>query len=355
MVRSALFAALKGILIGVVATTLFGAVLVPSGMYLTRLVSGEGLTFEAAGSRVTTDTPITKIASSEETRVAGRLARTELSETEITDQGPDHFDVNVAMVMTRDLAELGPRVAGSDVEHEAFDLLEERLETLGYLVARQTVPIPGGVSYNLIVERAGRTNRVLVLGAHVDSKDPSPGANDNASGCGVVYALAKSLKEVETDATIRFIFFGAEEVVGSKPDDHHFGSRHYVSLLSQTEKDRIAGMLSVDMVGYGTSFVVRTMQKGPQTMMQATLDHADLFEYPLTFLKDEGSAGWSDYEAFEHAGIPAAWVEWRDDPYYHTERDVYSHVSSARVRTTGELLAGLAVMLTEDDLLALQE
>jgi len=41
----------------------------------------------------------------------------------------------------------------------------------------------------------------------------------------------------------------------------------------------------------------------------------------MPYLRDPGESGWSDHEAFELAGIPAAWIEWRDDPVYHTAAD----------------------------------
>jgi Zn-dependent M28 family amino/carboxypeptidase len=171
----------------------------------------------------------------------------------------------------------------------------------------------------------------------------------------VLVALAEAFADVETDATIRFVFFGAEEVVGSSPDDHHFGSRHYVQRLSDSEKARIAGMFSVDMVGVGPDFHVRTMQKGPMSLADATLQHAERYDYPLTYLKDAGSYGWSDHEPFENAGIPATWIGWREDPYYHTAKDTYPHVDAKKVRSTGELLAGFLIAQDEEDLKGLRD
>lgn len=295
-----------------------------------------------------------KLASAERTASASLVATSPMDIIVAEDPGPDLFDVDIAMDVVQELSALGPRVAGSSAEATAFALLETRLQDMGYAVSYQTVTIPGGTSKNLIVERTGRTNEVLVLGAHVDSKHPSPGANDNATGCGVLVALAQAFKGTETDATLRFCFFGAEEIVGSDPSDHHFGSRHYVESLSPAEKERIAGMVSVDMVGVGPDFVVRTMQKGPMSLSEALLHHADLFEYPLSYLKDSES-GQSDHEPFENAGIPAAWLEWRDDPYYHTSKDTASHVDEKKVRMTGELVAGFISMLDEEELADLRK
>ncbi len=49
-------------------------------------------------------------------------------------------------------------------------------------------------------------------------------------------------------------------------------------------------------------------------------------------------------------GTPAVWLEWRQDPYYHTARDTYAHCKPALVRRTGEMLLGFLYKLTESDL-----
>ena len=309
--------------------------------------------FEAAELRSEVATKTVSTGTSVAIGVAGA---TPLEVTELPDAGELYFDTDVAMSVIKELTDLGPRRAGSEAEAAAFDALQARLEAAGYAVSRQTVPIPGGkTTQNVIAERAGRTDQVLVLGAHVDTKPPSLGGNDNASGCGVLIAMAEAFADLPTDATLRFIFFGAEEISGDTPEEHHFGSRYYVDTLSGAEKSRIAGMLSVDMVGYGPDFHSRTMQKGPQSLSDAVLEYGRKSGYPITFKKDPGRSGWSDHEAFEFAGIPAAWIEWRDDPVYHTAGDTYSHVQRSRVQMTGELLTGFVLSLTEADLAALSD
>lgn len=81
------------------------------------------------------------------------------------------------------------------------------------------------------------------------------------------------------------------------------------------------GMVSVDMIGYGPDFVVRTMGSGPQTMRYLLLADAKRQGLSASYLADPGPSGWSDHESFELAGIPTAWIEWRDDPVYHTTGD----------------------------------
>ena len=69
----------------------------------------------------------------------------------------------------------------------------------------------------MIARKAGASTRVLVLGAHLDSKPPAPGANDAATGVGALLAMAEVLADTADDATVEFAFFGSEEIFGADP------------------------------------------------------------------------------------------------------------------------------------------
>jgi Zn-dependent M28 family amino/carboxypeptidase len=253
-----------------------------------------------------------------------------------------------AMGHIKVIAGFGPRKAGGSAERKTADYVASQLQSYGYTVTFQTVTLPGGLtSRNVIAEKPGTSSQVLVIGGHMDSKYPSPGANDNASGVAVTLELARVLAMAEgTAPTVRFIGFAAEEIAGATPTDHHFGSRQYVAALSSAGKARIESMLSVDMVGYGTTFNVRNLQKAPMTTVKSLRAWGAYCGQPLPYLMDFGRSGWSDHEAFEFAGIPVAWLEWRDDPVYHTTRDTYGHVQPDRVARTGRLLRGWVLNLT---------
>jgi len=250
------------------------------------------------------------------------------------------FPFAIAMGHVRVLADdIGPRPGGSDAEGEAADYVADLLESYGYEVAIESVPMPSGPdSRNVVAQKAGESGRVVVIGAHIDTKGDSPGANDNGTGVGIVLVLAQELADRETVATFRFEFYGAEERPGDDPDAHHFGSRHRVASLGEEELDRIAGMICVDMVGYGPAFHVRSMQRGPFTLVEDILGFAEDREVAVTFRRDPGATGWSDHEAYELTGIPVAWLEWRDDPYYHSPGDDLAHVQQEKVRIAGQLV-----------------
>lgn len=251
------------------------------------------------------------------------------------------FDNNRSMAHVRAITAFGARGAGGVAEHNALDYVAAQLAGWGYTVTTPTVMLPGGhTTRNVIAERVGTRPEVLLLGGHIDTKSPSPGGNDNASGVATVLELARLLAGTTSTPTVRFMAFGAEEIAGATADDHHFGSRQYVAALSTAERAQIHGMVSVDMVGYGSVFNVRSLGTGPQTAVASLRQRAWYVGQALPYLRDPGRYGWSDHEGFERAGIPAAWLEWREDPVYHTTRDTAAHVQPSRVRATGRLLRG---------------
>jgi Zn-dependent M28 family amino/carboxypeptidase len=87
-------------------------------------------------------------------------------------------------------------------------------------------------SENVIAETTtGRTDRVVVSGAHLDSVIEGPGINDNGSGSAALIELAQSLRNAKTKNKIRFVWFSAEE-------SGLLGSEAYVASLPRASGRR---------------------------------------------------------------------------------------------------------------------
>ncbi|MEU6867866.1 M28 family metallopeptidase [Streptomyces sp. NPDC046876] len=101
---------------------------------------------------------------------------------------------------------------------------------------------------NVIAEtRGGRADRVVTVGAHLDSVKEGPGINDNGSGSAGLLEVALKLAE-ETKGKgkqpankVRFAWWSAEEL-------GLLGSEHYVAQLSAQQKKDIALYLNFDMI-----------------------------------------------------------------------------------------------------------
>ena len=71
---------------------------------------------------------------------------------------------------------------------------------------------PAVPTQNVIAEtRGGDPNKVIVVGAHLDSVGTGPGINDNGSGSAALLEFAKELRGVYPKNKIRFVWFSAEE------------------------------------------------------------------------------------------------------------------------------------------------
>lgn len=73
---------------------------------------------------------------------------------------------------------------------------------------------------------SGNNDKVVMVGAHLDSVEAGPGIQDNGSGSASILEIAKNMANVPNK--VRFAWFGAEEL-------GEVGSNFYVSRLSEDE------------------------------------------------------------------------------------------------------------------------
>jgi Zn-dependent M28 family amino/carboxypeptidase len=163
-------------------------------------------------------------------------------------------------------------------------------------------------SENVIAQTdTGRTDRVVVSGAHLDSVIEGAGINDNGSGSAAQLEVALQMAElgIEPVNQVRFIWFGAEEA-------GLVGSAYYVSQLTKRELKNIAVMLNFDMVGSpnpgwfvydgDASDTASTGSTGSGVVEDVFVD---FFESIGRQTEPTAFDGRSDYDAFVAAGIPA--------------------------------------------------
>lgn len=180
------------------------------------------------------------------------------------------------------------------------------------------------VSENVIATRPGRGAEILVVGAHLDSVDGSPGANDNASGSAVVLELARALAGVPTSAELRFILFGAEE-------NGLIGSRAYVQRLSDAERGRMVGMINLDMVGIDIRF---SAAGAPRLSAPAREKAAELGR---SLPEATNAGGGSDHASFARVGVPTLFLFTGIDENYHKPTDLARYIQPETLQLVGEI------------------
>ena len=135
------------------------------------------------------------------------------------------------------------------------DYIESALTAHGYAVGRQTYSCYGKSVSNLIAEKTGTDQGVVILGAHYDTVPGTPGADDNASAVAGLLELARLFKETSTQKTLFFVAFVNEEppCFGS----YHMGSMVYAKHLRE-QGISVDVMISLEMIGYFTKEPIQT-------------------------------------------------------------------------------------------------
>jgi len=233
------------------------------------------------------------------------------------------------------LSAIGPRVAGGANERTAAAYIEDAFREAGYEPRTQQFSLRrGGQSANVVVSKAGESSRVIIVGAHYDSQAPGPGADDNASGVGVMLEIAAALTDAPVPYSLRFVAFGAEES-GLR------GSRHFVSTMDSEAIANAVAMINVDSVTAGDiAYVYGTEGEAGMirdwVLSRASADGLDIRtqdgsnpEYPAGTTCD-----CSDHAPFGEAGIQYAYFE--STNWALGDRDGYTQVDT-RFGEDGEI------------------
>ena len=156
---------------------------------------------------------------------------------------------------------IGSRPAGGRGERRAHSYAADRFRAAGLTVTTPSFGVPGrGRSRNVIGALDTPRDCLTILMAHTDSVPPGLGANDNASGVGVLIGLAPKLAGLDPTCDVWLVATGAEErvVIGT---GYHVGAAELVKTVkSQGRGGDLRFALSVDMVGRGKRFYLRSPQ-----------------------------------------------------------------------------------------------
>jgi Zn-dependent M28 family amino/carboxypeptidase len=178
--------------------------------------------------------------------------------------------------------------------------------------------------------------KTIVFSAHYDhlgrmGKDTYfPGANDNASGCSMLFYLADYFKNHPSKYNLVFIAFAGEEA-------GLIGSNYYVQNPLFPLKD-IRFLVNLDIMGSGEEGI---------TAVNATLFPKE-FELLtrinkkkkyLKAIKSRGPAANSDHYFFTEAGVPAFFIyTMGSNKNYHDVFDKYESLTFSAFENIGNLI-----------------
>ncbi|PRP93188.1 Aminopeptidase YwaD precursor [Enhygromyxa salina] len=143
---------------------------------------------------------------------------------------------------------IGPGDAGTSTLDAAAAYLRQQWTAQGYEVHAQAYTVGEQQVENLFVRVPGRSPALVVVGAHYDTCDGNPGADDNASGVAALLELSRRLAATEPERTLHLVAFANEEPPYFK-DPQTMGSAVHARALRE-QGEEVEAMLSLESIGY---------------------------------------------------------------------------------------------------------
>ena len=256
--------------------------------------------------------------------------------TDVLQARVDRFDGASAFAFLRWQVALGPRPAGSAASRR----LAERL--------RRDIPdgrfqaVPGGLRNVIGTVRGRDPSRVVIVGAHYDTKDIPGfvGANDGASATAAVRELARSVRPRTLRPTVVFIFFDGEESPRGSPPGRFQADGLRGSKVAAPAYRGAEAMILLDFVGDKDLSIPREANSNVRLWYQLR-QAAGRVGAGSTFPPRASSGVLDDHIPFLQAGVPSINLIDFDFACWHRQCDDLSAVSERSVDRVGETIREL--------------
>lgn len=276
---------------------------------------------------------------------------------------PPNFNADTAYAYIKKQVDFGPRVPGSSAHAKCADWLTNTLKKQGLdvIVQTETAKTFDGKQFrlkNIIAQFKPEVADRVLLCAHwdarpfadSDTKDkdkPIDGADDGASGVGVLLAIADALKQTPANIGVDIILFDIEDY-GSNGDMESWclGSQHWSANPHKQGYTARYGIL-LDMVGSkGATFPkeANSVAYAPSIVTKVWNAAAQL-GYSNYFIDETISfVGVDDHIYVNKAGIPCIDIIHYDKkeqgfgPHHHTHADNISIIDTATLKAVGQTL-----------------
>lgn len=280
------------------------------------------------------------------------------------------FDGKGAFELTRQQCDFGPRVPGSTAHERCADWLMTTLRASCDSVILQTGTVQTaaegkiGIKNIIGIINPEASQRLLLL-AHWDTrpwadndpddanhKKPVMGANDGASGVGVLLQLARQLKADSISLGVDIVLVDAEDMgVDDNEDSWGLGTQYWVAHPHVPGYKPLFGIL-LDMVGSANATFGREYYS-----MQFASGFVDLVWNNAAgshFINVQGGAVTDDHVFVNRAGIPCIdIIDMRSDsptgfcPEWHTIDDTIGHIDQATLTEVGQTLLNVIASLQQ--------
>ena len=297
------------------------------------------------------------------------------STAQATVVAPD-FDADSAYAFVAMQTRAGVRTPGSAGHDRVGDMLSDALRAYGadtVIEQRATVSQVDGSTMpvrNIFGSFNSAATRRLLLLAHYDTRPwadadadpanhrkPIDGANDGASGVGVLLEIARHIGANAPAVGIDILFTDSEDSGIDAPEDADqatqrqyelswcLGTQHFVRNLPYNAGNVPEAAILLDMVGARDAvfrYEYFSMQSAPQ-LMRRVWDNAAKAGYGARFINEMGGAVNDDHVHLIGFGIPAIDIieighpaTGSFNPTWHTLQDNLQNIDPATLKAVGQ-------------------
>jgi acetylornithine deacetylase/succinyl-diaminopimelate desuccinylase-like protein len=228
---------------------------------------------------------------------------------------------------------------------EVRSYLSSLLESQGLEPLRQPYRENGENVYSLLPSTTG-SDEYIVVGAHFDTGNRSPGASDNATGCAVVLAVAQHLVSLPArDRNVFLVLFDEEE-------RGLVGSRAFAEMLASDGR-KVVAVHTIDQMGWDGdgdgAFELEIPYDGALDLYRQVAE-ATGFSGQIHVTEESGS----DHSAFRRQGMAAVGLteEYRNGdttPHIHRPTDTWDTVDFEYLATVTRLVQATITVLVGTD------
>lgn len=276
------------------------------------------------------------------------------------------FDADSAYRNVETLAGFGPRVPNTEAHRRTGDWLAAEMRRYGWNVTEQKARLKAfdGTmlnARNIFAQLNPEKDDRLLLLAHWDSRpwadqDPDParrgepvvGANDGASGVGVLLEAARQLALRNSDAAVDILFVDAEDWGAEDDEDSWALGTKYFAEHPPVAGYRPLQAILLDMVGspdarFGVEYF---SQESNPMLLRQVWNNAMALGHDRYFHGGFGGAVTDDHVQLISHGIPSIdIIDYRYspdyqgfDPVWHTTFDDMRNISRETLGAVGETI-----------------
>lgn len=306
---------------------------------------------------------------------AGKSARNADTETPPAEapsvEAPD-FNADSAYSHIKRQVEFGPRVPGTPTHAAAADYIARSLRSCGAdTLMEQRATVTDGLGNPMAIRNifarfnTSAPSRILLV-AHYDTRPwadaesdeslhntPIPGANDGASGVGVLLEIARLIQSRPAAIGVDILMVDGEDSgLHDSPDEDTWclGTQYWVQHMPYSGSDRPRYAVLLDMVGgTGARFHREPISDhAARQVVDKVWNAAARAGYGQVFVNQPGSPVIDDHLYLNRAGIPAIDIieavstsTGTFPPTWHTLSDDLRHISTSSLKAAGQTVTNV--------------